>query len=262
MMYGRLPITIPINATEDRVIGGWQIDELMRGHNEPQAGLLEEANGGLLYVDEVNLLDDHVVNIILDVTSTGILLIQREGRRDAKQLSFAIVGTMNPEEGGLRPQLLDRFGLMVSVTAEQDEVQRSTILQRVLAFDEADMFLLRHDQPCPFLEAGRAQDAQYREIIERARHNLYTIAVSENIVDVCVKLAKAFNTEGHRSDYVMALAARAYAALNNEACVTYEHVKKAGPMALQHRRPEATQGDRELWSIGDEQRMVELLSHD
>jgi magnesium chelatase subunit I len=118
MMYldengqGRLPVTLPINATEDRVVGGWNLHKLVKGELEPQIGLLEEADGGLLYVDEVNLLDDHIVNIILDVTSTGVLVVQREGKSEQKPVSLTLVGTMNPEEGGLRPQLLDRFGLM------------------------------------------------------------------------------------------------------------------------------------------------------
>src|SRR3989441_4313106 len=90
MVYGSLPVTIPINATEDRVVGGWKIKELMSGNAEPQEGLLEEANGKLLYVDEVNLLDDHIVNIILDVTSTGVLVVQREGRRDEKQVQLTL----------------------------------------------------------------------------------------------------------------------------------------------------------------------------
>ena len=110
MLYDSLPVTIPINATEDRVIGGWNIDALMQSKPEWQKGLLEEANGTLLYIDEVNLLDDHIVNIILDVTSTGVLVVQREGKSDQKQIQLTLVGTMNPEEGGLRPQLLDRFG--------------------------------------------------------------------------------------------------------------------------------------------------------
>src|SRR5216683_574163 len=97
MVYGGLPVTIPINATEDRVVGGWKIKELMSGNAEPQEGLLEEANGRLLYVDEVNLLDDHIVNIILDVTATGVLVVQREGQHFQKQVQFILVGTMNPE---------------------------------------------------------------------------------------------------------------------------------------------------------------------
>src|SRR5205823_4076762 len=141
---------------EDRVVGGWKIDELLRQNPEKQPGLLEEAHEKLLYIDEVNLLDDHIVNIILDVASTGILVIQREGRGDAddeKQISFILVGTMNPEEGGLRPQFLDRFGLMVNVMAETDEIRRNKILDTVLKYDEATFFL-HQGRSSPFLADG------------------------------------------------------------------------------------------------------------
>ena len=125
--------------------GGWQIDELMRGKPEPQRGLLEEADGSFLYVDEVNLLDDHIVNIILDVTSTGKLVVQREGRSTEKNLSFTLVGTMNPEEGWLRPQLRDRFGLMASIIAQTKKDTRRNILKTVLDYDEA-LFKIRQNR--------------------------------------------------------------------------------------------------------------------
>ncbi len=112
MIYDRLPVTLPINATEDRVVGGWEINQLMKGEPKWQEGLIQEAaKDKLLYIDEVNLLDDHIVNIILDVSSTGVLVVQRDGQRREEAVSFNLVGTMNPEEGGLRPQLLDRFWL-------------------------------------------------------------------------------------------------------------------------------------------------------
>src|SRR5262245_20775657 len=111
MVSGELPVTLPINATEDRVVGGWKIESLLKAKGKPEVnpGLLEVANGRLLYVDEVNLLDDHIVNLILDVASTGVLDVQREGFSRNVETRFTLVGTMNPEEGILRPQLLDRF---------------------------------------------------------------------------------------------------------------------------------------------------------
>ena len=136
MVYGKLPVTLPINATDDRVVGGWAIDQLMVKRTPVrQPGLLEEANKSVLYIDEVNLLEDHIVNLILDVASTGQLSVQYESQDENRQISFVLVGTMNPEEGFLRPQLLDRFGLMVDVAAQAD--QRAEILRTVLAFDEA-----------------------------------------------------------------------------------------------------------------------------
>src|ERR1035438_10243370 len=137
MVYQHLPVTIPINATEDRVIGGWQVQELIKGKTEKLPGLIEEAHHKLLYIDEVNLLDDHIVNIILDVTSTGKLVIQRDGLNEQRDVHITLVGTMNPEEGGLRPQLLDRFGLMVDVTTLPEPEMRRAILKTVLQFDLA-----------------------------------------------------------------------------------------------------------------------------
>src|SRR5262249_46352412 len=149
MAFGALPTTLPISVTEDRVMGGWRLDELMAGRATEQEGLLEKANGKLLYIDEVNLLEDHIVNMILDAASTGVLGVEREGRTETKPVTFTLVGTMNPEEGWLRPQLLDRFGLTATVRAEEDPALRAQILETVLRFDlagEIDAETLAADQ--------------------------------------------------------------------------------------------------------------------
>lgn len=156
MVYGKMPVTLPLNATDDRVLGGWRVDKMMEGTPEEQMGLLEKASGGMLYVDEVNLLDDHIVNIILDAASTGVLTVQREAIDKERRVEFALIGTMNPEEGGLRPQLLDRFGLHVIVSAEQDPQKRAEILRVVLKMDEA-----RSAPASDFLAAGRGADAEH-----------------------------------------------------------------------------------------------------
>lgn len=260
MMYNDLPITIPINATEDRVVGGWQIDELMRKNPMPKKGLLEEANGKLLYIDEVNLLDDHIVNIILDVTSTGMLVVQREGLDQQQQVSFTLVGTMNPEEGNLRPQLLDRFGLMVQVRAEADEDQRRQLLQTVLNFDEA-LFRMQAGQPDTFLKDAIAQTQAYKEKLEQARQRLYTVEVPLSIAQACITLASKFKVEGHRGDYVMALAARANAARESAASVTLAHLREIAPLALQHRRSEAKELNRILWSDEEAKSLAEPIEH-
>lgn len=261
MMYGRLPVTLPINATEDRVVGGWRIDELMKSKPVPQPGLLEEANGSLLYIDEVNLLDDHIVNIILDVTSTGVLVVQREGQSDQKPVSFTLVGTMNPEEGGLRPQLLDRFGLMVSVTAETDEAERTMILQTVLEFDEA-VFQLKAGESSPYIDEALEKDSKRRALLEKARQNFYSVKVPANVARNCVRLAAGFQAEGNRGDYIIALAARAYAALQGKKQVTNNHVAEVARLALQHRRPEVLQSNQMPWSNEDDERVTEILSGD
>jgi magnesium chelatase subunit I len=261
MMYERLPVTLPINATEDRVVGGWRIDELMKSKPVPQPGLLEEANGSLLYIDEVNLLDDHIVNIILDVTSTGVLVVQREGQSDQKPVSFTLVGTMNPEEGGLRPQLLDRFGLMVSVTAETDEAERTMILQTVLEFDEA-VSQLKAGESSAYIDEALEKDRERKALLEKARQNFYSIKVPMNVARNCVRLAAGFQAEGNRGDYIIALAARAYAALQGAKQVTNDHVAMVARLALQHRRPEVLRSNQMPWSDEDDKRVTEILSGD
>lgn len=260
MMYGELPVTIPINATEDRVVGGWQINELMSGKPKPQMGLLEEANDKLLYIDEVNLLDDHIVNIILDVTSTGVLVIQREGQDHQRQVQFTLVGTMNPEEGSLRPQLLDRFGLMVSITAESDPESRRQILQAVLDFDEA-VFKKRLGLPTTFFDAKFEAAQAERAKIEKYRERFYSVDVPKPIVKTCVEITKKFEVEGHRGDYLLVIAARACAARDEDRVVTLEHVKKVAPLVLQHRRPGSIQLNRVLWTKEDDSRLIELLNY-
>jgi len=249
MMSGALPITLPINATEDRVIGGWKIDELMRSNPEPQPGLLEDANGKLLYIDEVNLLDDHIVNIILDVTSTGVLVIQREGRNEPpKPIQFTLVGTMNPEEGGLRPQLLDRFGLMVHVASETEPAIRSQILQTVLDFDMAQ-FQYQQGIVTPWLKKSNTLDIQYRKRLLKAKDAFFDIPFSPQCLDLCIAVVGAFQAEGHRGDYVIALAARALAAREGATHITSEHIQLVAPLALRHRRQG---GNDQPWTSADD----------
>ncbi len=260
MVSGKLPVTLPINATEDRVIGGWSINELMNKNAEWQDGLLEDANGKILFIDEVNLLDDHIVNIILDVSATSVLVIQREGRSEEKPVSFVLVGTMNPEEGGLRPQLLDRFGLLVSVRAEEDRDRRELILKTVLDFDAA-IRCPGQGQPSEFIEDGRKKDEQIRNKLIEAKCRFDDVFFPENIAKACVKLSSVFKAEGHRSDYVMALAARANAALQGEAQVTLAHLKPVVPMAIQHRRPEFLQSVSAEWIPEDYEEMDNILNN-
>jgi magnesium chelatase subunit I len=261
MMYdGDLPVTLPINATEDRVVGGWQIDALLKGDPVEQPGLLVEADGKILYIDEVNLLDDHIVNIILDVASTGILVVQREGQRKQLPVAFTLVGTMNPEEGFLRPQLLDRFGLMVNVTAAPAD--RSKILQTVLRFDEhlatSD---LRGAAEQVSADSGRLDgvDGDCCRALHAACDRVRGVRVPEEAIDACVKLATEFGAEGHRGDYVLALAARACAALERVDVVSPEHLRRVAPFALRHRRPEVQQVGRDVWSPEDDARVSELV---
>ncbi|HEU5227890.1 MAG TPA: AAA family ATPase, partial [Ktedonobacteraceae bacterium] len=216
MMYNALPVTIPINATEDRVVGGWEVTELVKGATRKKIGLLEAAHGKLLYIDEVNLLDDHIINIILDVTSTGKLVIQREGLDETRDVETTLVGTMNPEEGGLRPQLLDRFGLMAGVeeVPESEEVSgseekpkgRLLILETVLKFDRA----LQTADEAGFLAQGYAEAQSLRRKIEAAKARFLKVKLDPAVAKASVRLSRGFKVEGHRSDYLLALAACAY----------------------------------------------------
>ncbi|WP_138502295.1 AAA family ATPase [Nostoc sp. PA-18-2419] len=259
MMYERLPVTLPINATEDRVVGGWRIDKLMQSQLEPQSGLLKDADGSLLYIDEVNLLDDHIVNIILDVTSTGVLEVQRDGQNEQLSVSFTLVGTMNPEEGGLRPQLLDRFGLMVSVTAEANVDERVKILETVLEFDRA-VSEFNSDKSSPYINKALEADKKRKDVLKIAKNKFSSVKIPENIARNCVKLAAEVKAQGNRGDYIIALAARAYAALQGVEEVTNEHVATVAELALQHRYSEGLQNNQMLWNEKYQQLVRDILN--
>jgi magnesium chelatase subunit I len=243
MVYGNLPVTLPINATEDRVVGGWQVAALMEGKPIWQEGLLEQAGKDrLLYVDEVNLLDDHIVNIILDATSTGVLTVQRDGQNKADvKVAFTLVGTMNPEEGLLRPQLLDRFGLMVDVRAATDPQPRMEILENVLAFEKA-LSDLEKSGKSSWLEKSAREDQQRRQELEEIKRNGFAeVRLSREILELCIALSAEFEIEGNRGEYVLAIAARACAALDGKEEVTKEHLRRVALLAIRHRRPDLVQ---------------------
>jgi magnesium chelatase subunit I len=252
MVYGTLPVTLPINATEDRVVGGWEIDALMRGKPTQKMGLMAQANGKILYIDEVNLLDDHIINVILDTAATGILSIQRQGLDEQTNTRFILVGTMNPEEGYLRSQLHDRFGLMVHIITHRDD--RAQILQTVLAFEGA-----KHTQNNDFMTAGREKDEQLKVKLDKAQKRfqklLDNFSEQSPIIDKCVALAEAFAVVGHRADQYLALAALALAAREEADAVTTTHLRDVAPLVLTHRRE-----GRAYWHVTDNERVAELLN--
>ncbi|GAA2423740.1 AAA family ATPase [Actinomadura vinacea] len=256
MVYGELPVTLPINATDDRVLGGWSIEALMRGRTEPQAGLLERAGEkGMLYVDEVNLLDDHLVNVILDVASTGLLVVQREHIDEpGRTVSFTLVGTMNPEEGGLRPQLLDRFGLLVPVEAEMDVARRREILLTVLRYDEE-----RERADSEWLRRGFRLDAERRGELVAAREAARKVELPGDVAELCARVSSGFGVAGHRSEIVMALGARACAALAGRPAATAVDVREVAPYAVVHRRPEAAYGEAIVWTPKDQERLDRIV---
>jgi len=247
MIHGKLPVTLPINATEDRVVGGRDIAKALQGEDVWKEGLLNDAgkdSSKILYVDEVNLLDDHIVNILLDVTSTGVLEVQRDGfSRPPENLDLTLVGTMNPEEGGLRPQLLDRFALVVQVRTEVE--RRSAVLKQLLAFDEAQAQRER-GEGSEFLKRMKAGNAERRQLLETARQRLSVIP--DAILDKCVKLASEVKTEGHRGERSLALAAQAYAAIKGDEEVHSGHLRAVAAMALRHRQKGTAERQSAIWS--------------
>jgi magnesium chelatase subunit I len=269
MATGRLPVTLPIGATEDRVLGGWQVEKLMTSQTEWQPGILEEAGcgdePGMLYIDEVNLLDDRLTNIILDAASTGILVVQRDGAaRETIKTRFSLVGTMNPEEGYLRPQFLDRFGLVVGVKSAYSATERKKILQTVLRFEEAE-----GDPRSDYLSSGYGRDQNWRDMLLAAREALPNVVVPDAIIGMASKIAAEFRTEGHRGELAMLRAARAAAAidevLSNEEnwagsipAVTPEHLAQVAPLALVHRRPASDDGAMLAWSPEDDDELAKL----
>jgi magnesium chelatase subunit I len=239
MVRGELPVTLPIDVTDDRVLGGWELGALLRGETTEKPGLLEAAHeDGLLYVDEVNLLHDHVVNIILDVTSTGVLSVQREGIDKVRRVAFGLVGTMNPEEGALRPQLLDRFGLM-AVARPLDARQRLDMLRSVLRFDEEGA-----DPDSAWLADGRQADLLLRDRLFAARDRLPAVRVPDDVLHRCVAMAERLEVVGHRGEVVTLLAARAHAALRGASEAGTADLRAVGPLALRHRRAAPSSGPR------------------
>ena len=259
MMYAALPVTIPINATEDRVVGGWQMHRLMEESKlEEQTGLIEDADGSMLYIDEVNLLDDHIVNILLDVTSTGKLIIQREGRRDSRDVRMILVGTMNPEEGNLRPQLQDRFGLMVRIESLAGREQRRNILKTVLDFDQA---LLQEDrgERSPYLELAREETLERKKMLEQAKASLPQVTIPAAIIDACATLTEELEVEGHRADYLLAVAAQAHAVRDGRLTTTSEDILNVAELVLRHRISNTDQLNSSAWNNEHGQRIAEIV---
>lgn len=228
--------TLSLGATEDRVAGGLDLEaSIVSGRPVCSPGLLAEADGGVLNVDEVNLLDDHLVDLVLDAAASGRCIVEREGVSSSHPSRFILVGTMNPEEGELRPQLLDRFGLCVEVAGETDLAVRTTILRRRLAFD-AD--------PAGFSGAWSQEEDRLAARLADARLRLATTSVPEPLLDMVVALAVKAHVAGHRADLVMAESARAHAAWSGRTEATEEDVGAVAQMVLRHRRRETRAQNR------------------
>ena len=220
-------VELPLSATEDRVAGTLDIEHVLKtGEKKFEPGVLAQANGNLLYVDEVNLLDDHIVDLLLDSAAMGVNYVEREGVSFSHPSRFVLVGTMNPEEGELRPQLLDRFGLSVEVKGDRDAAKRMEVVRRRMTFD-AD--------PEAYT-AGVAEETRgLRKRLEDARARLGSVAVDDSILAAVVAVTTHFGVDGHRADITMMKAARANAALEGRMTVTKDDVRAVAAPVLSHR---------------------------
>lgn len=220
-------VDLPLNASEDRVVGSLDIEAALKaGRKVFQPGILASAHRAILYVDEVNLLDDHVVDVLLDVAVSGINLVEREGVSYTHPCRFILVGTMNPEEGELRPQLLDRFGLCVEVKTAQAREHRKEITRRALGF-QAD--------PEGFHREHQATQAGVRAEIAAAREILPTLRASEELLEIAARVAEEIKVDGHRAEITMVKTALAAAALRGRQEPARESIRDIIEMSLRHR---------------------------
>ncbi|MFJ2228609.1 putative cobaltochelatase [Streptomyces halstedii] len=221
-------VELPVGASEDRLVGALDIERaLSEGVKAFEPGLLADAHRGILYVDEVNLLHDHLVDLLLDAAAMGASYVEREGVSVRHAARFLLVGTMNPEEGELRPQLLDRFGLTVEVAASRDTDQRVEVVRRRLAYD---------DDPEGFAARWAREETALRERIAAARVLLPRVVLGDGVLRQIAATCAAFEVDGMRADIVMARTATALAAWAGREEVTAEDVRQAALLALPHRR--------------------------
>jgi magnesium chelatase subunit I len=258
LVYGHLPVTMPLGVTDDRVLGGRDVNALLGATPEDrwQPGLIQQAaESGMLYVDEINLLEDHIVNLVLDAAATGILTVQRDSAdRVTERHDFAMVGSMNPDEGPLRPQLLDRFGMVVPVRDYGDVETRRAILSAVLAYD-----LDRNNPESAFMTAAKAADAAQAAELHAARLRFPAVTSTPELIDACAAVAEEFQLVGHRGELVMLQAARARAALDGAAAATVEHLRPVATAAIIHRRPNVDSGPLREWGTAEIDLLARLL---
>ena len=220
-------VELPLSSTEDRVSGTLDIEHILKtGERRFEPGVLAQANGNLLYIDEVNLLDDHIVDLLLDSAAMGVNYVEREGVSFSHPSRFVLVGTMNPEEGDLRPQLLDRFGLSVDVKGDRDPVIRKEVVKRRIAFE---------NDPKGYTESCADESEDLRESIMFARKHLKEVRVDDEIYDAIVNITSHFEIDGHRADITLIRAAKANAAFHRRAMVIKNDIRDVAHLVLAHR---------------------------
>ncbi|MEM9233386.1 MAG: ATP-binding protein [Pseudomonadota bacterium] len=220
-------VDLPLGATDDRIVGSLDLEAaLVRGEKKFQPGLLASAHQGFLYIDEVNLLEDHLVDLLLDVCASGENVIEREGLSLRHPARFVLVGSGNPEEGELRPQLLDRFGLSVDVRTPTEVTERLEIIRRREAFDR---------NSTEFLEKWQPMDEEIKEKIIIARQLHPSVDVSDDMLGKMAELCIALGTDGLRGELSLSRATRALAAYEGQHHVTEDHLRRIAVPSLRHR---------------------------
>ena len=245
-------VNLPVSATEDRVVGTLDIEKaIQKGVRSFEPGVLAAANRGMLYIDEVNLLDDHVVDVLLDAAAMGVNIVEREGISFSHPARFILVGTMNPEEGDLRPQLLDRFALSVEIYGIREIRERVQIMERNIAF-EADQNLFR--------ETWMEKEKELSQQIDQGRKLVDAISYTSQNMLAIASLTSSLNVDGHRADLVILKAARAQAAFEGRTSITDRDIALAAELALPHRM-KGGPFQREQMGMEELQERIEQLQH-
>ncbi len=220
-------VDLPLGATEDRVVGALDLERaLTQGEKAFEPGLLARAHRGFLYIDEVNLLEDHLVDLLLDVAASGENVVEREGLSVRHPARFVLIGSGNPEEGELRPQLLDRFGLSVEVKTPEDLPTRIEVVRRRDEYEK---------DPEAFANKWKNKDAKLRRQISNARERLESVKVPDAALERAARLCMSLGTDGLRGELTLVRAARAFAALEGDDTVEDKHLRTIAPPALRHR---------------------------
>ena len=252
--YRKTPfVNLPISATEDRIVGTIDFEKaLLDGQKHFEPGIFAKVNRGILYVDEVNLLDDHIVDTLLDAAAMGINHVEREGISFTHPARFIMIGTMNPEEGDLRPQLLDRFAHSVEIKGEADPANRVEIMKRSLAFDQ---------DPQTFIAQYQSRQNELADKIVNAQKLLPKVTWSDETLYAIAELTSSFHVEGHRADIVILKTAKALAAFENRTAIISSDISRAAELALPHRIISGHSSDSSINSEEIAEKAAEILAN-
>ena len=243
-------VNLPVSATEDRLVGTIDIEHAIKhGQKKFEPGILAQANRNILYVDEINLLDDHLVDVLLDSAAMGVNSIEREGISYTHPARFVLVGTMNPEEGDLRPQLLDRFGLVVNIKAEDIVDQRIEVVKRRVAYE---------DDPVQFAVQYDKQQEQLGRQIEKAKMRLPNVKYSDSALRLIAEISVKLDVDGHRADITMLKTAVTNAAFSGREKINKEDIKVAAGLTLPHRMRKRPFEEAGL-DLSDISQMIEMF---